>query len=104
MKIFLVGGFIRDKLIGLNNFEKDWIITNSNFNFLIKKKFKLVGKDFPVFLHPVTKEEYALARQERKIKKGHNGFKCYFSKKITLKNDIYRRDININTMIMNYKE
>lgn len=101
MIIFLVGGFLRDKLIGFENIEKDWIITKADFKIMINKRFKLVGKDFPVFLHPINKEEYALARKEKKIKVGYKGFKCYFSKKITLKHDIYRRDITINSIILN---
>lgn len=68
---------------------------------MIKNKFLLVGKDFPVFINPLTKEEYAIARKERKIKKGHKGFKCYFSKKIKIKTDIYRRDITINSIKLN---
>lgn len=68
---------------------------------MIRNKFLLVGKDFPVFINPLTKEEYAIARKERKIKKGHKGFKCYFSKKIKIKTDIYRRDITINSITLN---
>ncbi|HIH2762546.1 MAG TPA: hypothetical protein ACYCC7_00680 [Candidatus Azoamicus sp. MARI] len=100
-KIFLVGGLIRDKLITLKANEKDWVILNSNYKTILTLGFKLVGKDFPVFLHPITKEEYALARKERKIKLGYNGFKCYFFSSIKLKDDLFRRDITINSIILN---
>lgn len=102
-KIFLVGGLIRDKILSLNVNEKDWIILNSNYKTIIKLGFKLVGKDFPVFLHPITKEEYALARKEKKISHGYTGFKCYFFSKIKLKDDLFRRDITINSLIINKK-
>lgn len=102
-KIFLVGGSIRDKLIILKANEKDWVILNSNYKTISNLGFKLVGKDFPVFLHPITKEEYALARKERKIKLGYNGFKCYFFSSIKLKDDLFRRDITINSIILNKK-
>lgn len=100
-KIFLVGGSIRDKFITLKANEKDWVILNSNYKTISNLGFKLVGKDFPVFLHPITKEEYALARKERKIKPGYNGFKCYFFSSIKLKDDLFRRDITINSIILN---
>ncbi|HIH2763177.1 MAG TPA: hypothetical protein ACYCC3_00710 [Candidatus Azoamicus sp.] len=100
-KIFLVGGSIRDKFITLKVNEKDWVILNSNYKTISNLGFKLVGKDFPVFLHPITKEEYALARKERKIKLGYNGFKCYFFSSIKLKDDLFRRDITINSIILN---
>ncbi|HFL8819410.1 MAG TPA: hypothetical protein V7792_00695 [Candidatus Azoamicus sp. OHIO2] len=100
LNTYLVGGFIRDKFIGINNTEKDWLITKINFETMFKFGFKLVGRDFPVFLHAITKEEYALARKDRKTKKGHAGFKCFFSKNINLKNDIYRRDLTCNTFIL----
>lgn len=102
-KIYLVGGFIRDKLLNNKNIEKDWIIQNINFFKLLNKNFNLVGKNFPVFLNKKTTEEYALTRKERKIKKGHKGFKCYFSKKINFKTDITRRDLSINSLILNNK-
>lgn len=100
-KILLVGGSIRDKLIKLKANEKDWLILNSNYKTISNLGFRLVGKDFPVFLHPITKEEYALARKERKIKLGYNGFKCYFFSSIKLKDDLFRRDITVNSIILN---
>ncbi|HIH2763494.1 MAG TPA: hypothetical protein ACYCDB_00805 [Candidatus Azoamicus sp.] len=100
-KIFLVGGSTRDKLITLKANEKDWLILNSNYQTISNLGFKLVGKDFPVFLHPITKEEYALARKERKLTLGYNGFKCYFFSSIKLKDDLFRRDITINSIILN---
>ncbi len=97
---FLVGGFIRDKIMQILNPEKDWVIINSTFKEMFKLNFKLVGKDFPVFLHPINKEEFALARKEKKIQVGYKGFKCYFSKNIILQNDIYRRDLSMNAITM----
>ncbi len=100
MLFFLVGGSIRDKLLGKNITERDWIVIKSNFKFMFKLGFKLVGKDFPVFLHPITKEEYALARKEKKTGHGYHGFLCYFSKNINLKHDLFRRDLNINSLTL----
>ena len=71
MKIYLVGGAIRDSLLGLEVLEKDWVVVGSSEEELTKKGYKKIGKDFPVFLHPDTKEEYALARKEKKSGKGH---------------------------------
>ncbi len=101
METFLIGGFIRDKFLNLTHIEKDWLILKTDFRIMFHLKFKLVGKNFPVFLHPLTKEEYALARTERKTKKGYQGFKCYFSNKVDLKTDVYRRDLSINTLTLN---
>ena len=74
MKIYLVGGAVRDKLLGIDPKEKDWVVVNSSHKEMIKKGFKQVGKNFPVYLHPKTKEEYALARKEIKTGKGHKNF------------------------------
>lgn len=101
LTFFLVGGFIRDKIMQIINLEKDWVVVNSTFKEMFKLNFKLVGKDFPVFLHPINKEEFALARKEKKVQKGHKGFKCYFSKNIILQNDVYRRDLSMNAITMN---
>jgi tRNA nucleotidyltransferase (CCA-adding enzyme) len=102
LKIFLVGGAIRDKFLLYKMIELDWLIVNTSINILIKKGFIQVGKDFPVFLHPETKEEYALARKERKIKLGYCGFNFDSSKFIKINEDIFRRDFTINAIIMNH--
>ncbi len=98
MKIFLVGGAVRDKLLGLNVRDRDWVIIGSSYKEMINLGFIPIGNSFPVFLHPITYEEYALARKEIKINKGYKGFLCNFSKKITLKEDLYRRDLTINAI------
>ncbi|WWO95927.1 MAG: multifunctional CCA addition/repair protein [Candidatus Dasytiphilus stammeri] len=98
MKIFLVGGAIRDRLLNLPVKDKDWIITGSTPEELVKQGFKPVGKDFPVFLHPISGEEYALARTEKKSGRGYRGFTCYTSPDITLEQDLYRRDLTINAI------
>ncbi|QQG46813.1 MAG: hypothetical protein HYZ30_01815 [Candidatus Azosocius agrarius] len=98
MIIYLVGGYIRDKILGIKATDKDWVIINGLKNFLIKYKFLKIGKHFSVFIHPITKEEYSLARFEKKYIYGYNGFyiNCNFS--ITLKEDLYRRDLSINSI------
>lgn len=98
MEIYLVGGAVRDKLLGLPVRERDWVVVGATSQEMLKKGFKKVGKDFPVFLHPKTKEEYALARTERKTGKGYYGFECYSSSDVTLEEDLLRRDITINAM------
>ena len=98
MKIFLVGGAIRNKLLGLPVVEKDWVVVGSTPEEMLSLGFKLVGKDFPVFLHPKTNEEYALARKESKISLGYKGFKINCSSTITLIEDLKRRDITINAI------
>ena len=98
MKIFLVGGAIRDKILGLSPKEKDWVVVDSNPDELLNLGYKQVGKKFPVFLHPETSEEYALARLEKKISKGHKGFVFDTDKSVTLEQDLLRRDITINAI------
>ena len=88
MKIFLVGGAIRDELLGIPFNEKDWVVVNSSHKEMIKQGFKQVGKNFPVYLHPKTKEEYALARKERKTGKGHKNFSFNTKSNISLKEDL----------------
>ncbi len=100
LKKYLVGGAIRDKLLGLKINERDWLIIGSSFKIMLNLNFKLVGKDFPVFLHPISKEEYALARKDKKISKGYSGFKCFFSNSVTLKEDLFRRDLSINAITL----
>ncbi len=103
MKFYLVGGAVRDKLLGLNIRDKDWVVIGSSYKEMIKLGFKPVGNYFPVFLHPITKEEYALARTEKKSGYGYNGFICKFSKNITLKQDLFRRDLTINAIAIDNK-
>ncbi len=98
MNIYLVGGAVRDKLLGLPQRERDWVVVGSTPEALLAQGFKPVGKDFPVFLHPKTQEEYALARTERKTGKGYYGFACYASPDVTLEEDLSRRDLTINAM------
>ena len=98
MNIFLVGGAIRDTLLGLNVKDKDWVIVGADIQTLHQKNFRQIGVDFPVFLHPQSNEEYALARKERKTEKGHTGFICDFSPDVTLEEDLLRRDLTINAI------
>ena len=98
MKIYLVGGAVRDEQLGLPIKERDWCVVGSSAKELTAKGFKSVGKNFPIFLHPDTKEEYALARTEQKIHPGYHGFEFNTSKKITLEEDLKRRDLTINAI------
>ena len=98
MKVFLVGGAVRDQLLGIPVKERDWVVVGSTPQQLLNKHFKQVGRDFPVFLHPKTNEEYALARTERKSAPGYYGFECNFSDSVTLEEDLARRDLTINAM------
>jgi tRNA nucleotidyltransferase (CCA-adding enzyme) len=98
MKIYLVGGAVRDELLGRPVKECDWVVVGAMPDQLLHLGFKPVGKDFPVFLHPKTHEEYALARTERKINKGYKGFTFYTSPDVSLEEDLLRRDLTINAM------
>lgn len=98
MKIYLVGGAVRDKLLGRKPSEKDWVVVGSTPEEMHRLGFTPVGKDFPVFLHPHTKEEYALARTERKTGHGYGGFSFYCGNEVTLEDDLIRRDLTINAM------
>ena len=98
MKIYLVGGAIRDELLGYPYSERDWVVTGASPKILEESGFKNVGKDFPVFLHPDTREEYALARTERKTKAGYTGFEFDTSNSVTLEQDLLRRDLTINAI------
>jgi tRNA nucleotidyltransferase (CCA-adding enzyme) len=98
MKIYLVGGAVRDQLLGLPVKEKDWVVVGATPAELLRQGFKQVGKEFPVFLHPKTSEEYALARVERKISPGYTGFVFDTSAQVTLEEDLGRRDLTINAM------
>ena len=98
MKTYLVGGAVRDKLLGYPFTEKDWVVVGANPEIMLEKGFVAVGKDFPVFLHPQTKEEYALARTERKTGRGYIGFSFYCGEEVTLEDDLVRRDLTINAI------
>ncbi|OOF50985.1 multifunctional CCA tRNA nucleotidyl transferase/2'3'-cyclic phosphodiesterase/2'nucleotidase/phosphatase [Rodentibacter genomosp. 1] len=98
MEIYLVGGAVRDQLLGLPVKDRDWVIVGATPDYLLTQGYQQVGKDFPVFLNPKTKEEYALARTERKSGNGYTGFICDFSENITLEQDLIRRDLTINAM------
>ena len=100
MKVYLVGGYLRDKLRGANleGLDKDYVVVGSTPDEMVEKGFKAVGSSFPVYLHPETKEEYALARKEVKTSKGYHGFKFEFTPDITLEEDLYRRDFTVNAM------
>ncbi len=98
MKVYLVGGAVRDKLLKRKVVEHDWVVVGATPDQLLSKGYKQVGKDFPVFLHPETKDEYALARTERKQGSGYYGFQCYFAPDVTLEQDLERRDLTINAM------
>lgn len=100
MKVYLVGGAVRDKLLGWPTQEKDWVVVGATTTEMIEKGYKEVGRDFPVFLHPQTHEEYALARTERKSGRGYRGFEVHASPDVTLKEDLMRRDLTINAMAM----
>jgi tRNA nucleotidyltransferase (CCA-adding enzyme) len=98
MQIYLVGGAVRDELLGLPARERDWVVVGARPEELLAQGFKPVGKDFPVFLHPQTGEEYALARTERKTGPGYRGFETLFSPDVTLEQDLERRDLTINAI------
>ncbi|MFQ5995552.1 MAG: multifunctional CCA addition/repair protein [Acidiferrobacterales bacterium] len=98
MEIFLVGGAVRDKLLGLEVKDRDYVVVGATPEEMVDRGFKPVGSDFPVFLHPETKEEYALARTERKTGKGYKGFKVYAAPNVALEDDLRRRDLTINAM------
>lgn len=98
MKTYLVGGAVRDQLLGLEVKDRDWLVVGATQAELISLGYQQVGSDFPVFLHPQTKEEHALARTERKNGNGYNGFICDFSPNISLEQDLLRRDLTINAI------
>lgn len=98
MQIYLVGGAVRDKLLGLPVKDRDWVVVGATPGQMLELGYKPVGKDFPVFLHPDTKEEYALARTERKSGKGYKGFSFHTDPDVTLEEDLQRRDLSINAM------
>ena len=98
MKIYLVGGAVRDGLMGLSGSDRDWVVVGGTPEALAAQGYQPVGKDFPVFLHPTTHEEYALARTERKTARGYHGFSVYAAPDVTLEQDLARRDLTINAI------
>ena len=100
MRIYKVGGAVRDTLLGLEPTDNDWVVVGSTPKEMLSMGYKQVGKDFPVFLHPDTNEEYALARKERSTGPGHTAFNFNFSPNVTLEEDLGRRDITINAIAM----
>jgi tRNA nucleotidyltransferase (CCA-adding enzyme) len=98
MQVYLVGGAVRDALLGLDVKERDWVVVGATREELLRLKYREVGRDFPVFLHPETHEEYALARLERKVAPGYRGFSVEFGPEVTLEEDLARRDLTINAI------
>lgn len=98
MKTYLVGGAVRDELLKRKVTERDWVVVGATPDEMFQQGYIKVGKDFPVFLHPETKEEYALARTERKSGKGYYGFECNFDSTVTLEDDLLRRDLTVNAI------
>jgi tRNA nucleotidyltransferase (CCA-adding enzyme) len=98
MQVYLVGGAVRDALLGLPVKERDWVVVGGTREDLLRMNYREVGRDFPVFLHPDTHEEYALARLERKVAPGYRGFVVEFGPDVTLDEDLARRDLTINAI------
>lgn len=98
MKIYRVGGAVRDELLGLPVKDHDYVVVGSRPEEMVQLGFRPVGKDFPVFLHPQTQEQYALARTERKVSRGYKGFEVFASPEVTLQEDLARRDLTINAI------
>lgn len=98
MQTYLVGGAVRDAMLGLEVRERDWVVVGTTAEALERAGYRRVGRDFPVFLHPDSKEEYALARTERKTGPGYHGFETRFTPDVTLEQDLERRDLTINAM------
>jgi len=98
VKIYAVGGAVRDELLGLAVADRDYVVVGASPEEMLRLGFKPVGKDFPVFLHPETHEEYALARTERKVGPGYKGFSVYAAPDVTLEQDLERRDLTINAL------
>ena len=101
MQTYIVGGAVRDELLGYPIKDKDYVVVGSTPEQMVAAGFRPVGKDFPVFLHPKTHAEYALARTERKTAKGYKGFVVHASPEITLEQDLARRDLTVNAIAKN---
>ncbi|WP_119393400.1 multifunctional CCA addition/repair protein [Salinibius halmophilus] len=100
MQKYLVGGAVRDQLLGIAVKDKDWLVVGATPEQMLKAGFRQVGKDFPVFLHPKTNEEFALARTEKRSGSGHTGFICDFAPDVTVEQDLCRRDLTINAIAL----
>ena len=98
METYLVGGAVRDALLGVPVRERDWVVVGSTPEEMLRLGYRQVGRDFPVFLHPQTNEEYALARTERKVGPGHTGFVCHAGPDVSLEDDLRRRDLTVNAI------
>jgi tRNA nucleotidyltransferase (CCA-adding enzyme) len=98
MQIYRVGGAVRDQLLGLDLRDTDWVVTGSSPQQMIEAGYRPIGKDFPVFLHPQSNEEYALARTERKVARGYAGFEFHTDPSVTIEQDLARRDLTINAI------
>ena len=98
MKIYAVGGAVRDELLGLPVADRDYVVVGATPEQMVALGYKPVGKDFPVFLHPQTHEEYALARTEHKTARGYHGFAFHAAPDVTLEQDLARRDLTINAI------
>src|SRR6478735_3318404 len=98
MKIYSVGGSVRDQLLGLPVQDRDYVVVGATPEEMVAAGFRPVGRDFPVFLHPQTHEEYALARTERKSGRGYKGFTVHAAPDVTLEDDLARRDLTINAI------
>jgi len=103
LNYFLVGGAVRDSLLNRTAVDKDYVVVGASVEEMLSRGFLQVGKDFPVFLHPESKQEYALARTEKKSGQGYSGFQCHASPEVTLEEDLLRRDLTINAMAMDVK-
>lgn len=103
MQVYLVGGAVRDQLLGLPNKDKDFVVVGATVADMLDAGFQQVGADFPVFLHPISHEEYALARTERKQGRGYQGFSVHASPDVTLREDLQRRDLTVNAMAIEVK-
>ncbi|MGH1460630.1 MAG: hypothetical protein ACRBB6_01190 [Neptuniibacter sp.] len=102
MQTYLVGGAVRDQLLNYPVFDKDWVVVGATAEEMLAQGFQPVGQDFPVFIHPDTGEEYALARTERKSGKGYTGFQYFASQDVSLEEDLIRRDLTINAMAQDH--
>src|SRR5579864_1001356 len=98
MKTYLVGGAVRDRLLGIEVKDRDYVVVGARPEEMLRAGYRPVGKDFPVFLHPQTNEEYALARTERKSGRGYHGFVFHADPDVTIEEDLRRRDLTINAI------
>ncbi|MGY8793910.1 MAG: multifunctional CCA addition/repair protein, partial [Woeseiales bacterium] len=98
MEVYLVGGAVRDDLLGIPVHERDWCVVGATPDDMTQLGYRPVGKDFPVFLHPETAEEYALARTERKTAAGYHGFIFHTAINVSIEQDLERRDLTINAI------